>query len=208
MKWKTTFSVLALGTVMLFGFSSVGSTYYVIGPDGFETLYGLKTQREGYRMVKKRYVSASSYTQMIDKPDGVNLALERYPKVRVTATGYYAGLESTGKSPGHPSYGITYSGVKVRRGTYSTIAADLRIFPLGTILYIPGYGYGVVADKGGAIRGHVIDLYFETKKDIYKQWGKRTLDVYVVHRGRGAMTEQMMQLLNQEGVAAVAKMGK
>ena len=76
----------------------------------------------------------------------------------MTATGYTSGIESTGKRPGHPEYGITYSGVKAKRDLYSTIAADLRVFPLGTILFVPGYGYGVVADKGGAIKGNRLDL--------------------------------------------------
>ncbi|MEH7106245.1 hypothetical protein V7083_00495, partial [Bacillus sp. JJ1764] len=71
-----------------------------------------------------------------------------YPKHNVTATGYTAGAESTGKSQGHPEYGITYSGVKVKRDLFSTIAADLAVYPIGTILFIPEYGYGVVADKG------------------------------------------------------------
>lgn len=49
--------------------------------------------------------------------------------VTVVATGYTAGYESTGKRPNHPDYGITYSGVKVRRDkkTVSTIAADLKL---------------------------------------------------------------------------------
>lgn len=77
----------------------------------------------------------------------------RLDTVEVIATGYTAGVESTGKRPGHPQYGITYSGVKVRRDQVSTIAADPRLFPIGTLLYIPGYGYGVVADTGSAIKG-------------------------------------------------------
>ncbi|KHF31608.1 Cell wall-binding protein YocH precursor [Paenibacillus sp. P1XP2] len=74
--------------------------------------------------------------------------------VKVMATGYTAGYESTGKRPSHPQYGITYSGVKVRRdkNTISTIAADPRVFPLGTILYIPGYGYAIVADVAPPLR--------------------------------------------------------
>nr|MBS9408334.1 hypothetical protein [Streptococcus oralis] len=81
-----------------------------------------------------------------------------YRSIEMTATGYTSGIESTGKRPGHPEYGITYSGVKVKRDLYSTIAADLRVFPIGTILFVPGYGYGVVADKGGAIKGNRLDL--------------------------------------------------
>ncbi|WP_337913208.1 3D domain-containing protein [Paenibacillus arenosi] len=114
----------------------------------------------------------------------------------VTATGYTAGIESTGKLPGHPSYGITYSGVKVRRGYVSTIAADLGVFPLGSILYIPGYGYGIVADIGGKIKGSHIDLYFDTTKQVYKQWGKKNVEVQVIRRGSGKVTERMIDELN------------
>ncbi|WP_273545609.1 3D domain-containing protein [Paenibacillus caui] len=115
--------------------------------------------------------------------------------VTVVATGYTAGFESTGKRLGHPQYGITYSGVKVRRdkNTVSTIAADLKVFPLGTILYIPGYGYGVVADKGSAIKGKKLDLYFSTTKQVFKEWGKKKVEVRVVRRGSGKLTEQMLK---------------
>ncbi|PMC40616.1 hypothetical protein CJ195_02560 [Bacillus sp. UMB0899] len=122
----------------------------------------------------------------------------KYPVKKVVATGYTAGVESTGKNPNHPSYGITYSGVKVKRDLYSTVAADLDIFPLGTILFIPGYGYGVVADKGGAIKGNRLDLYYETVKDVYNNWGKKQLDVYVVQMGDGTLTEEQLKRLNEE----------
>lgn len=124
--------------------------------------------------------------------------LSRYTAIEVVATGYYAGKESTGKSPHHPEYGITYSGVKVRRepNAVSTIAADPKVFPLGTILYIPGYGLGIVADTGSAIKGNKIDLYFATKDQVYKEWGKKTVKVYVIMKGDGKVTELMMDRLN------------
>jgi 3D (Asp-Asp-Asp) domain-containing protein len=117
--------------------------------------------------------------------------------VEVVATGYYAGVESTGKSPNHPEYGITFSGVKVHRGVVSTIAADTSVFPLGTVLHIPGYGYGIVADIGSAIKGKKLDLYFETKEDVYKLWGKKTVNVRVIKKGEGKVTEEMLRQLNQ-----------
>jgi len=122
----------------------------------------------------------------------------QYPKKTVIATGYTAGYESTGKHQGHPEYGITYSGVKVKRDLYSTVAADLEVFPIGTILFIPGYGYGVVADKGGAIKGNKVDLYYKTVDDVYNQWGKKELDVYVIQKGNGKLTEEELQALNEE----------
>ncbi len=122
----------------------------------------------------------------------------KYRVMEMTATGYTSGIESTGKRPGHPEYGITYSGVKAKRDIYSTIAADLRVFPIGTILFVPGYGYGVVADKGGAIKGNRLDLYYETVQDVYSEWGKKKVNVYVVKLGNGKLTEEQLTLLNQD----------
>ncbi len=121
----------------------------------------------------------------------------KYPSRKVIATGYTAGYESTGKKPGHPQYGITYSGVKVKRDLYSTIAADPRTFPIGSILFIPGYGYGVVADTGSAIKGNKIDLYYETVEDVFNMWGKKEIDVYIVKQGKGRLTEKELKSLNE-----------
>lgn len=135
----------------------------------------------------------------------IDKELDRFTSVEVVATGYSAGKESTGKTPGHPEYGITYSGVKVRKDTFSTIAADTRVFPLGTVLYIPGYGFGVVADTGSKIKGHKIDLYFKTKSQVYEQWGKKTVRVYVLKRGEGKVTEAMLDRLNSLKTVPVGK---
>ncbi|PAE20051.1 3D domain-containing protein [Robertmurraya siralis] len=121
----------------------------------------------------------------------------QYPSKEVVATGYTAGYESTGKGPDHPQFGITYSGVKVTRDLYSTVAADLNVFPIGTILFIPGYGYGVVADKGGAIKGNKVDLYYETVEDVYREWGKKKVEVYVIEKGNGKLTEEELRALNE-----------
>lgn len=131
-------------------------------------------------------IRASGSVSMSKKPE----------TIEVVATGYTAGVESTGKRPGHPQYGITYSGVKVRRDQVSTIAADTRLFPIGTLLYIPGYGYGVVADTGSAIKGKRIDLYFETIKEVYEQWGKRTVYVEVLRKGTGKLSQAWLNKIN------------
>jgi len=117
---------------------------------------------------------------------------------KVIATGYTAGPESTGKSVNHPAYGITYSGVKVCRNMVSTIAADPKVFPIGTIMYIPNYGYAVVADTGSAIKGHRIDLYFETVEEVYKQWGKKEVQVTILKRGDGLINQEWLNELNKQ----------
>jgi 3D (Asp-Asp-Asp) domain-containing protein len=124
--------------------------------------------------------------------------LNEFQAFSVTATGYTAGIESTGKKPSDKSYGVTYSGVKVTRDIYSTIAADLKVFPIGTILFIPGYGYGVVSDKGSAIKGNHIDLYYHTVNDVYKHWGKKRTLVYLIKKGNGTLSESDLKILNED----------
>jgi 3D (Asp-Asp-Asp) domain-containing protein len=143
---------------------------------------------------------AASNATTTETPKALEDAFDwsKYPKKTVIATGYTAGYESTGKNESHPEYGITYSGVKVKRDLYSTVAADLSVFPIGTILFIPGYGLGVVADKGGAIKGNKVDLYYETVEDVYNKWGKKEIDVYIIEQGNGNLTEAELQALNED----------
>lgn len=83
-----------------------------------------------------------------------------------------------GKLKGKPKrVGITSRGTTARHGT---IAADLRHYPYGVKLYVPGYGYGVVEDIGGAIKGHHIDLWFPTHEEA-KRWGAKWLKVEFVN---------------------------
>ncbi|KHE67612.1 3D domain-containing protein [Halobacillus sp. BBL2006] len=144
---------------------------------------------------QQRYVSSSTVKAAQSLAESMDLS--QYPSHTVVATGYTAGEESTGKNPEHPEYGITFSGVNVKRDLYSTIAADLSVFPIGTVLFIPDYGYGVVADKGGAIKGNELDLYFPTVEDVYNQWGKKTLEVYMIKKGTGKLTEQELTQMNE-----------
>src|SRR5690349_8506028 len=80
--------------------------------------------------------------------------------VNMLVTGYDNSFQSTGKNPGDPGYGITASGQVAGSGT---IAAP-RTYPFGTSMQVPGYGSGTVQDRGGAIRGNHIDVWFPTKK--------------------------------------------
>jgi uncharacterized protein YabE (DUF348 family) len=102
--------------------------------------------------------------------------------ITMSATAYDATFESTGKNPGHPQYGITRSGTKVRPGV---VAVDPKVIPLGTKLYVksldktPDYGFASAEDTGGAIKGNKIDLYFESPEDVRK-YGRRNVLVYIL----------------------------
>ena len=56
----------------------------------------------------------------------------------------------------------TATGTMPKRGT---IAADPSVLPYGTRIFIPGYGYGVVADCGGLIQGNRLDLFMESREE-------------------------------------------
>ena len=63
--------------------------------------------------------------------------------------------------------------------SYGTIAVDPRVIPLGSKIYVPGYGWGTAQDTGGAIKGNKIDIWFPTQRQCYS-WGIRTVKIKVV----------------------------
>ncbi|MCK5816683.1 MAG: 3D domain-containing protein [Candidatus Marinimicrobia bacterium] len=71
--------------------------------------------------------------------------------------------------------GKTASGNMARMGT---IAADTEHFPMGTIMYIEGYGYGVVEDRGSAIKDKHIDIFFKSHNKAL-DWGNRNMEVKI-----------------------------
>ena len=72
--------------------------------------------------------------------------------------------------------GITAMGIPA---TYGVAAVDPSVIPLGSRLYIPGYGEAVAADTGGAIYGYKIDLCMESYNQAMS-FGRRTVTVYVL----------------------------
>ena len=102
--------------------------------------------------------------------------------ITMNATAYDLSYESTGKRPGDKYYGITASGTKARPGV---VAVDPRVIPLGTKLYIEStdgtkdYGFAIAEDKGGAIKGNKIDLFFETANQV-RNFGRRNVKVYIL----------------------------
>lgn len=71
--------------------------------------------------------------------------------------------------------GTTASGLATGPGI---VAVDPNVIPLGTRLYIPGYGKGIAADVGGGIKGRIIDLWYSTYAQCAK-WGRRTVTITV-----------------------------
>jgi len=59
------------------------------------------------------------------------------------------------------------------------VAVDPRIIPLGTRLYIEGYGYAIAGDTGGAIKNFRIDLGYNSRSEAMK-FGRREVKVYIL----------------------------
>ncbi|SDP04267.1 3D (Asp-Asp-Asp) domain-containing protein [Selenomonas ruminantium] len=72
--------------------------------------------------------------------------------------------------------GMTAMGIPAQRGV---VAVDPRVIPLGSRVYIPGYGVAIAADTGGAIRGQKVDLCMETYGECMN-FGRRSIEVYVL----------------------------
>ncbi len=117
------------------------------------------------------------------KPDGVagketiaflqrersSTAPNRYSReLTMTATAY------TSQDDGNGSH--TYRGHVLRRGL---AAVDPRVIPLGTRLFIKGYGFAIADDIGGAIKGNKIDLAFENRAEAL-QFGVQKVTVYIL----------------------------
>ncbi len=93
--------------------------------------------------------------------------------IKVRATAYTA--HCTGCS------GITKTGVNLNaHPNQKVVAVDPSLIPLGSTLYIPGYGEAIAADTGSAIQGAHIDVYLQNKQDA-KKWGSQTLTITIVN---------------------------
>ena len=120
--------------------------------------------------VNKEVVKGTKKAQTLNR-GGESINFKK--KISVVSTAYNHPLNS--------KEAYTASGMKVLRDPngYSTIAVDPNLIPLGTKLYVEGYGYAIAADTGGAIKGNKVDLYFDTEAEA-SNWGVRNLDVYIL----------------------------
>jgi 3D (Asp-Asp-Asp) domain-containing protein len=122
-------------------------------------------------------LTASSPTVEEVMKDGISFPVKRVLN-NVTLTAYSAHFASTGKSEGMPQYGITFTGTKVQEG--KTIAVDPKVIPLGWWVYIEGIGFRRAEDKGSAIKGNKIDVYYDSEAYALKFGRKYGYTVYVI----------------------------
>lgn len=109
-------------------------------------------------------------------------ALSIKKKVKPAAQTYAAapasgeGRQITVTAYAYCIHGRTASGTATN---YGTIAVDPYVIPMGSKIYVPGYGWGVASDTGGAIQGSKIDIWYPSTSDC-QQWGVRNVTITVM----------------------------
>ncbi|MFS1516826.1 ubiquitin-like domain-containing protein [Bacillus sp. SCS-151] len=77
--------------------------------------------------------------------------------------------------------GITSTGINLKANPQAkVIAVDPSVIPLGTKVYVEGYGYAVAGDVGSAIKGYKIDVFFPTKDEAYR-WGNKKVKIRIIN---------------------------
>ena len=119
-------------------------------------------------------VASAASTSSVTDSRGGSISYSKALTVMATA---YSEEESSN------SWGLqTATGVDAVRdpNSWSTIAVDPSVIPLGTKVYVEGYGYAIAQDTGSAIIGKHIDCFFYTVADM-NGWGTRTVNVYILN---------------------------
>lgn len=85
------------------------------------------------------------------------------------------------ESTAYAGDGITATGTvpSYKPGGISTIAVDPRVIPLGSLVYVEGYGKAIASDTGGLINGNIIDVFLNSESEC-RSWGRK-YNVPVLH---------------------------
>jgi 3D (Asp-Asp-Asp) domain-containing protein len=96
---------------------------------------------------------------------------KKYKTITVKATAYTANCKGCS--------GITASGLNLKKNpNVKAISVDPKVIPLGTKVHVEGYGDAIAADKGGAIKGNKIDVFYSSHSKAIN-WGRKTVKVKI-----------------------------
>jgi uncharacterized protein YabE (DUF348 family) len=141
--------------------------YEVILENGKEVSRKLVSEKK-VREKKDQIVAVGTKVIQKQVSRGMSTGVEYY----VTSTAYTANCNGCS--------GRTATGINLHQNpNIKVIAVDPRVIPLGTKVYVEGYGYAVAADTGSAIKGNKIDVFFPTKSQAYR-WGNRTVKIKIL----------------------------
>jgi peptidoglycan DL-endopeptidase CwlO len=137
-----------------------------------------RAQRASYiaGLGTQRRLNASAISGLVQQAQSIEAKARQISAVSsVAGGGSPAGTSGTVTvtATGYSLRGRTATGAPVGWGV---VAVDPSVIPLGTRMTIPGYGEGIAADTGGAIKGNTIDLWFPTLAQA-NAWGRRTVTI-------------------------------
>lgn len=137
----------------------------VLGKDTKEYSVTYVNGVETERSLVSEYVSSYPVSAVIERGVGGSVEGINYSyALTCDTTIYYSG-------------GITASGLPADE---NVVAVDPKVIPLGTKLYIPGFGIRIAADVGGAVKGHTVDICVDRDHPWAKTYGRRTATVYII----------------------------
>lgn len=124
-------------------------------------------------MDKNKIVEYNKLKFEESKPELTEIKIENDNYILMKASAYTKSIEEGTHK------GITKSGIPVSRGI---VSVDPKTIPLGTRLYIEGYGHALAADTGGAIKDNRIDLYMDNKDEAF-EFGRKDVRVWILQEG-------------------------
>jgi 3D (Asp-Asp-Asp) domain-containing protein len=146
---------------------------------------GLKRVTYRARLVDGRETERTTVSEVVVREPVHQVVTSRKPQA-LASRGAYAGQKSmrvltSAYDPGPGSCGKYANGKTCngKRAGYGIIAVDPKMIPLGVKLFVPGYGYGIAADVGSAIKGQRVDLGFNSRSGALK-WGKKWVTMTIV----------------------------
>lgn len=169
---------------LFFGFSEVtsaagtyqvksGDTLWSIAKKNKVTVSQIKSwnKLKSDRIKPKQVLRLSGTTAK--KPAATKATAKKvsYKTITVSATAYTASCKGCS--------GITATGINLKKNPKAkVISVDPKVIPLGSKVYVEGYGEAIAADKGSAVRGNKIDVFIPDKSKALK-WGRKTVKVKV-----------------------------
>lgn len=118
-----------------------------------------------------KVVALGTYPLMPVSRGGDMIAYSSVIKVRATAYSAIHGIGTTYTASGRTA-------VRDPDG-YSTIAVDPRVIPLGTRVFIEGYGFAIAADTGVGVKGNKVDVFFNTNSEAIS-WSVKYVNLYIL----------------------------
>ncbi|WP_349409716.1 peptidoglycan-binding protein [Pseudalkalibacillus sp. SCS-8] len=146
----------------------------IAGPETKAELFNLKeTEEKKAEEPVKEETEQEAEPKQAEKEDEAEEAPEAEGKtMTMEATAYTANCDGCS--------GVTATGIDLNENPdQKVIAVDPNVIPLGTEVYVEGYGRAIAGDTGGAINGDRIDIYMQSKQQAI-EFGRQDVEVTII----------------------------